>query len=109
MRAKARALVARANETYVDPYEVAATFSRAGLVDEALYWLDQAVEHGAYKITYVAFWPHLDVVREDPRYLGLLERGPLYRRSDSLIRFKRSRFSILECESRRSEAARRPA
>ena len=74
MRAKARALVARAKESYVDPYDVGETFARAGMVEEALHWLDKAVEHGSYKITYLAFWPHLDVVRDDPRYDDLLER-----------------------------------
>ena len=74
MRAKARALATRAKESYVDPYDVGETFARAGMVDEALHWLDQAVEHGSYKMTYIAYWPHFDVVRDDPRYDGLLER-----------------------------------
>lgn len=39
-------------------------------IAEALQWLDMAVEHGSYKINYVAFWPHLD----DPRFQGLVER-----------------------------------
>ena len=74
MRAKARAQAARAKESYVDPYDVGETFARAGMVDEALHWLDQAVEHGSYKMTYIAYWPHLDAVRDDPRFQDLLER-----------------------------------
>jgi tetratricopeptide (TPR) repeat protein len=74
MRAKARALVARANESYLDPYDVGETFARAGMVDEALQWLDAAVEHGSYKMTYLAYWPHFDVVRDDPRYQDLVKR-----------------------------------
>ena len=74
MRAVAEALVVRADDAYVDPYEIAETFARAGLAEEALYWLDKAVEHGSYETTYLAFWPHLDVVRDDPRYLDLLVR-----------------------------------
>jgi len=74
MRAKARAQAARAKESYVDPYDVGETFARAGMVDEAMHWLDQAVEHGSYKITYIAYWPHFDVVRDDPRYQDLVER-----------------------------------
>ena len=74
MHAKARALVARASESYVDPYDVGETFARAGMVDEALHWLDKAVEYGSYKVTYMAFWPHFDVVRDDPRYEDLMER-----------------------------------
>ena len=74
MRAMAAALVARANETYAEPFDVAESFARAGMVDETLQWLDKAVDHGSYKMTYLAFWPHLDLVRDDPRYQALLER-----------------------------------
>ncbi len=74
MRAMAEALVARANETYVDPFDIGETFARAGMVDEALQWLDKAAEHGAYKMTYLAFWPHFDNLHDDRRYQDLLER-----------------------------------
>ena len=74
MRAMAETLVARANETYVDPSDIGEIFARAGMVDEALYWLDRAVEDGSYELTYFAFWPHWDVLRDDPRYEELLER-----------------------------------
>ena len=74
MRAKAQAQAARAIGSYVDPYDIGETFARAGMVDEALHWLDQAVEHGSYKMTYIACWPHFDVVRDDPRFEDLLER-----------------------------------
>ena len=74
MRAMAETLVARADETYVDPSDIGEIFARAGMVDEALYWLDRAVEDGSYELTYFAFWPHWDVLRDDPRYEELLER-----------------------------------
>jgi hypothetical protein len=74
MRAVAEALVARANEFYVDPFDIGATFARAGMIDEALHWLDKAFGHGSYKMTYIAFWPHLDVLRDDPRFQHLMER-----------------------------------
>jgi TolB-like protein/DNA-binding winged helix-turn-helix (wHTH) protein len=74
MRAKAEALVARDNESYADPLDIGETFARAGMVDEALDWLDKAAGHGSYRMTYLAYWPHLDIVRDDPRYQGLLQR-----------------------------------
>jgi len=78
MRAMAETLVARATESYVDPYDIGETFARAGMIDEALFWLNQAVEYRSYEITYLAFWPHLDILRDDPRYQDQLERvyGP---------------------------------
>jgi TolB-like protein/DNA-binding winged helix-turn-helix (wHTH) protein/tetratricopeptide (TPR) repeat protein len=74
MRAIAEALVARSNDSYVDPFEIGKTFARAGMVDEALHWLNRAVEHGSYEITYVAFRPDFDILREDPRYRDLVDR-----------------------------------
>jgi tetratricopeptide (TPR) repeat protein len=74
MRAIAEALVARGREIYVDPSDIGEFFARAGLVDEALYWLERAVEDGSYEMTYMAFWPHWDVLRDDPRYQDLLTR-----------------------------------
>ena len=74
MRAIAEALVARSNESYVDPFEIGKTFARAGMVDEALHWLNRAVEYGSHEITYLAFRPDLDVLRDDPRFEDLLAR-----------------------------------
>jgi TolB-like protein/DNA-binding winged helix-turn-helix (wHTH) protein len=74
MRAIAEALVVRSEESYVEPFDIGETFARAGMVDEALYWLEKAVEHGSYETTYIAYWPHLDVLWDDPRYQELLER-----------------------------------
>ena len=74
MRAMAEALVARSEESYVDPFEIGKTFARAGMVDEALYWLDKAVDYGSFEVIYVALRPDFDVLREDPRFEQLLER-----------------------------------
>ena len=74
MRAMAEALVARAERSYVDPFEIGKTFARAGMVDEALYWLERAVDYGSYETTYLAFRPDFDVLRDDPRYQELLQR-----------------------------------
>jgi TolB-like protein len=73
MRAIAEALVARSNESYVDPFRIAKTFAWAGMVDEALHWLNRAVEYGSHEIMYLAFRPDFDVLRDDPRFEDLLE------------------------------------
>jgi TolB-like protein/DNA-binding winged helix-turn-helix (wHTH) protein/tetratricopeptide (TPR) repeat protein len=74
MRAMAEALVARASASYVDPSDIAEFYARAGSVDEALLWLDKAVENGSYEETFIALWPHWDVLHDDPRFQGLLEQ-----------------------------------
>jgi len=73
MRAIAEALVARSNESYVDPFEIGKTFAKAGMIDEALHWLNRALEYGSPEITYLAFRPDFDVLRDDPRFDDLLE------------------------------------
>jgi len=74
MRAMAETLVDRAKTSYVDPFLIGETFTRAGAVDEALLWLDRAVQHGSFETTYIAFRPDFDVLRADPRYQGLVDR-----------------------------------
>ena len=82
MRAMAEALVARANETHVEPFDIAEAFAHAEMVDEALHWLDEAVGYGSYKMNYLAFWPHLDALHDEPQYQDLLERVYGHRAQD---------------------------
>lgn len=79
LRAMAEALVRRAETSYVDPFIIGETFARAGAVDEALLWLDRAVEFGSFETTYIAFRPDFDVLRDDSRFQGLMDR--VYRQS----------------------------
>jgi len=74
MRSMAEALVDRAHESYVNPFTIGEAFARAEMVDEALHWLDLAAGHGSFNMTYLAFWPPFDVLRDDPRYQDLMER-----------------------------------
>jgi hypothetical protein len=48
------------------------------MVNEAMHWLAKAVDHGSFEAKYLAFWPDLDVLREDLRFQDLMERvyGP---------------------------------
>ena len=93
LRAVAEAMVTRANESYVDPFRIAETFARVGMVDEALDWLDEAVDYGSYEITYMAFQPEFDVLRDDPRFHTLVERvyGPSLPNISSMLRDHSSR------------------
>ena len=74
LHAMAEALVYREQRTYVDPFLIGETFARAGAVDEALRWLDRAVQYGSFETTYIALRPDFDVLREDPRYQDLVDR-----------------------------------
>ena len=78
MKAMAEALVDRAQTSYVNPFIIGETFARAGAVDEALFWLDKAVQHGSFETTYIAVRPDFEILRADPRYWALVDRvyGP---------------------------------
>ena len=66
-------MVVRVESQYVDPFQIANAFTRAEMFDEAFYWYEQAVGRGSAVVAYLSVWPDLDALRDDPRYLGLLE------------------------------------
>jgi len=74
MRAIAEALVKRTAESYVDALDIGEAFARAGAVDEAIYWLTQAVEQKSFGVVHLPFRPDFDSLRGDPRYTGLLHK-----------------------------------
>ena len=40
----------------------------------ALRWLDKAVANSSYEESWIAFWPHWDILRDDPRFHALLQQ-----------------------------------
>ena len=74
MRAMAEELAKRASQSYVEPFNIAAAFAKAMLVDETLFWLEKAVKNGSFEMHYMAFWPHLDFLRKNDRYQTLMNR-----------------------------------
>lgn len=74
MHAVAEALVDRTQTTYVDPFVIGETFARAGAVDQALLWLERAVDYGSFETTYIALRPDFDLLREEERYQDLVDR-----------------------------------
>ena len=74
MLAMAETLVSRSATTYVDPHTIAMTFARAGQPGEALDWLGAAVERGSLELMYIGFRPEFDSLRDDPRFVELVQR-----------------------------------
>lgn len=74
MLAMAEALVRRSATTNVDPYTIAVTFARAGQREETLDWLAVAVERGSLELMYIGFRPEFDSLRDDPRFVELVQR-----------------------------------
>jgi TolB-like protein/DNA-binding winged helix-turn-helix (wHTH) protein len=74
MLAMAETMISRSATTYVDPYTIAVTFARAGQPGETLDWLEAAVERGSLELMYVRFRPEFDPLRDDPRFVELVQR-----------------------------------
>lgn len=75
MRAVADALVERSAISYVDPFEIGKTYAHAGAVDEAIDWLEKAVEQRSFEIIHMVYRPDLDVLRGDPRFQELVRKA----------------------------------
>jgi len=65
-------LVARRKQQWVTAYEIAVVYALLGDKDNAFNWLAKAEKEHAVGYTYLRVDPHLDNLRGDPRYAGLL-------------------------------------
>ena len=60
--------------TYVSPWPIATLYTRAGMPDEALGWLEKALEAHDPNMPYLSIDPIFDYMREDPRFQILLTK-----------------------------------
>jgi serine/threonine protein kinase/tetratricopeptide (TPR) repeat protein len=67
-------LIARREEEWVTPYEIATIYSLLKDCDQAFAWLERAAREHAVGFTFVRVDPHLDNLRDDPRFAELLRR-----------------------------------
>jgi serine/threonine protein kinase/tetratricopeptide (TPR) repeat protein len=67
-------LIARREEEWVTPYEIAIIYSLLKDRDQAFAWLERAAREHAVGFTFVKVDPHLDNLRDDPRFAELLSR-----------------------------------
>lgn len=74
LRAVADLLVERADTTYVRPWLVGTLFTRAGMADAAIPYLEQAFQEHDPNMPYIATDPIFDIMRQEPRFRALVER-----------------------------------
>lgn len=67
-------LHAIARAAYVSASSFAWTYYGLGDVDNALAWMDRAVDARDYMMIPIQSYPFLDPIRSDPRYLALLKK-----------------------------------
>jgi serine/threonine protein kinase/tetratricopeptide (TPR) repeat protein len=69
-----RGLIARREEEWVTPYEIATIYALLKDRDQAFAWLSRAAREHAVGFTFARVDPHLDNLRGDPRFGELLRR-----------------------------------
>jgi len=67
-------LLKRSTERYVSPYSIALTYNGLGERDEALAWLERALEQRDPRMVFLKVEPKWNNLRSDPRFQDLLRR-----------------------------------
>ncbi len=74
LRGVADLLVRRSDTTYVRPWLIGTLYTRAGLGDAAIPYLEQAFAEHDPNMPYISIDPIFDIVRQEPRFRALMER-----------------------------------
>jgi tetratricopeptide (TPR) repeat protein len=74
MQRNAEALIAKSKTEYITPWQVATIYTRAGMKEEAIEWLQKAFDIHDNNMTYITTDPIFDYLREDPRFQKLIEK-----------------------------------
>ena len=70
----AETLAARSRTAYVPAWQIGTLYTRAGMKDEALEWLEKAYQAHDPNMPYISVDPIFDILRDDPRFKELLHR-----------------------------------
>jgi TolB-like protein/DNA-binding winged helix-turn-helix (wHTH) protein/Tfp pilus assembly protein PilF len=68
----------RGKSHYVSPMKFAQLYSRLGLRDQAMEWLEKAYDQRSGPLVYIAVDPRYDGLRTDPRFQDLVRRMGLH-------------------------------
>jgi len=70
----AELMIERSKTSFVTPWQIATLYTRAGMKEEALNWLDKAFEEHDPNMPYLIVDPIFDKMRGDERFKDLLRR-----------------------------------
>jgi hypothetical protein len=68
----ADAMIERSKTEYVTPWQIGTLYTRAGMKEQALDWLEKAYEAHDPNMPYLSVDPIFDVLRADPRFKQLI-------------------------------------
>ncbi|MFC1660806.1 protein kinase [Gemmatimonadota bacterium] len=73
LQAVAEVMVARSDTTYIRPIVIGTLYTRAGMKEEALTYLEAAYEERSPGIPYLSVDPIFDFLRDDPRFQTIID------------------------------------
>ena len=77
LQRNAEALIAQSRTKYITPWQIATLYTRAGMNQEALDWLEKAFEEHDANMPYIHADPIFDDLRKDPRFKEMLRKMKL--------------------------------
>ena len=74
LRRVAESKIEQSKSRFVTPWQIATLYTRANMPEEALNWLEKALEAHDPNMPYLNIDPIFDYMRDDPRFKNLLTR-----------------------------------
>jgi TolB-like protein/Tfp pilus assembly protein PilF len=74
LRRLAEMLIVRSSTSFVTPWQIGTIYTRAGMKDEALEWLEKAYEAHDPNMPYINIDPIFDYMRNEPTFIELVDR-----------------------------------
>jgi hypothetical protein len=79
-RARLDLLLERADDSRVQPTDIASLYAALGEKDKAIRWLEKSVEQHEGEVVWLATQPDYESLRDEPRFVSLLKRVNLTQR-----------------------------
>ncbi len=73
LQSVAELMVARSDTMYIRPIVIGTLYTRAGMKEEALHYLQLAFEERSPGIPYLSIDPIFDFMRDDPRFQAMVD------------------------------------
>jgi hypothetical protein len=67
-------LKSRSAQFYIPPFNIALVYNGLGEQNEALHWLEKAVDQRDVRLTILKVDPKWDSFRSNPRFIAILKR-----------------------------------
>jgi len=74
LRRVAESKIHQSKSKFITPWQIATLYTRAGMPDEALQWMEKALEAHDPNMPYLNIDPIFDYIREDPRFKKIIKQ-----------------------------------